>query len=77
MTLILDTRGSICPVPLLKTKQALKKLPSEERLQIWVDDKASLADLRLLFKTLKIDLVEAADTPQGYYFLVQQKASTC
>ncbi|MBY0377174.1 MAG: sulfurtransferase TusA family protein [Gammaproteobacteria bacterium] len=77
MVSILDTRGLTCPLPLLKAKQTLKKLPAEGILRIWVDDSASIADLRLLFKTLKIELVEEASTPEGHYFLVQQKASTC
>lgn len=77
MKAILDTRGLICPLPLLKAKPALKKLLPGQFLQIWLDDSASIEDLRLLFKTLKMSIVEEAATPQGYYFLVQNKESTC
>lgn len=71
--IVLDTRGLVCPLPLLKSKQALKKLSAEGSLRIWVDDKASIDDLRLLFSTANVQVKEAP-TATGYYFLVQKKA---
>lgn len=67
----LDTRGLNCPLPLLKTKQALKALPSGECLEIWLDDKSSIVDLRVLFSTLKISILEEGERPEGCYFKVQ------
>ena len=72
--IVLDTRGLICPLPLLKAKQALKKLSLEESLRIWVDDKASIDDLRLLFSTTDVILVKEEPASAGYYFLIQRKA---
>lgn len=69
--MVVDTRGLLCPLPLLKAKQALKKLSVEERLRIWVDDKASIEDLRLLFSTAKVQ-VEEVSTAAGTYFLIQR-----
>jgi tRNA 2-thiouridine synthesizing protein A len=71
--IVLDTRGLICPLPLLKAKQALKKLSAEEWLRIWVDDKASIDDLRLLFSAADVQVQESS-TATGYYFLIQKKA---
>ncbi len=71
--IILDTRGLLCPLPLLQTKQALKKLSFEAFLRIWVDDKASIEDLRLLFSTVHVLLAEEGSTAEGTYFLVQKK----
>lgn len=71
--IIVDTRGLVCPLPLLKAKQALKKLSVEESLRIWVDDKASIEDLRLLFSTVNVQ-VEEVHTAAGTYFLIQKKA---
>ncbi|MCD6045468.1 MAG: Sulfurtransferase TusA [Gammaproteobacteria bacterium] len=71
--IVLDTRGLVCPLPLLKAKQALKKLSADERLRIWVDDKASIADLRLLFSTAKVQMEEVC-TETAYYFLIHKKA---
>ena len=67
----LDIRGLNCPLPLLKTKQALKTLPVGECLEIWLDDKSSIVDLRVLFSTLKISILEEGERPEGYYFKVQ------
>jgi tRNA 2-thiouridine synthesizing protein A len=74
--IVLDTRGLVCPLPLLKAKQALKKLSAEESLRIWVDDKASIDDLRLLLSTADVQVQEST-TATGYYFLIQKKAKTC
>jgi len=71
--IVLDTRGLVCPLPLLKAKQALKKLSAEESLRILVDDKASIDDLRLLFSAADVQVQESA-TATGYYFLIQKKA---
>ena len=71
--IVLDTRGLVCPLPLLKAKQALKKLSAEESLRIWVDDKASIDDLRLLFSAADVQVQESS-TATGYYFLIQKKA---
>jgi tRNA 2-thiouridine synthesizing protein A len=71
--IVLDTRGLVCPLPLLKAKQALKKLSAEESLRIWVDDKASIDDLRLLFSGADVQMQESS-TATGYYFLIQKKA---
>lgn len=78
MVQYLDTRGFTCPVPLLKAKQALKKLPQGELLQIWLDDKSSIVDLRVLFQSLKIQVIEAMQTDEGYYFKVRyDEESAC
>jgi tRNA 2-thiouridine synthesizing protein A len=71
--IIIDTRGLICPLPLLKAKQALNKLSVEQSLRIWVDDKASIDDLRLLFSAAKVGM-EEVHTAAGTYFLIQKKA---
>ena len=41
----IDTRGTKCPVPVLKTKKALAKMRAGEVLMVLATDPASVADL--------------------------------
>ena len=40
-----DTRGTKCPMPVLKTKKALAKMQAGEVLMVLATDPASVADL--------------------------------
>ena len=42
---VLDARGLTCPMPLLKTKKALKEVPVGEVLEIWGTDPGSKNDI--------------------------------
>lgn len=41
----IDTRGTKCPMPVLKTKKALAGMQTGEVLQVLATDPASMADL--------------------------------
>lgn len=42
---LLDVRGMRCPMPLLKTRQALRHLASGHQLRVLTDDPGSLQDI--------------------------------
>ena len=42
---VLDARGLTCPMPLLRTKKALKNVPSGQVLEIWGTDPGSKNDI--------------------------------
>ena len=41
----LDVRGEICPYPMMKASEALKKLPSDETLQVLTDHAPALSTI--------------------------------
>jgi tRNA 2-thiouridine synthesizing protein A len=43
---VLDTKGLNCPLPVLKTKRALKTVPVGETLTVTATDPASTIDFR-------------------------------
>ena len=43
----LDAKGLSCPLPLLKMKQALNKMPSSQVLKVEATDSGSLRDFRV------------------------------
>jgi tRNA 2-thiouridine synthesizing protein A len=47
-TEVLDALGQLCPWPLVLCKQALKSLPADSMLEVWVDDPMAELDLRAL-----------------------------
>ncbi len=67
---ILDLRGLKCPQPLLKVRLALKELSRGAELKIFLDDGASIADLRLLFKTLHLQILEDQGQDNEHIFLI-------
>ena len=42
---VLDARGLTCPMPLLRTKKALKAVPVGEVLEVWGTDPGSKNDI--------------------------------
>jgi TusA-related sulfurtransferase len=43
---VLDCRGLLCPLPLLKTQQAVADLRAGQVLEVWTTDPQSESDLR-------------------------------
>ena len=68
---ILDARGLSCPMPMLKTKKALKGMKAGEVLEIWGTDPGSKNDIPDFCKKNGSELLEMADVPEGYtrYFI--------
>lgn len=63
---ILDTRGLSCPMPLLKTKKALKGLKAGQVLEVWGSDPGSKNDIPDFCKKGGNELIEMTDTDEGY-----------
>jgi len=67
----LDLRGLSCPMPLLKTKKALKGLKPGQILEVWGSDPGSKNDIPDFCKKGGNDLLDLLDAPEGYtrYFI--------
>ena len=70
-TQILDTSGLNCPLPILKTKKALKSMAAGETLQLLATDPGSVADIAAFCKQTGNDLVESAEEGGTYRFLIK------
>lgn len=67
---VLDTSGLSCPLPLLKTKQALVNLNTGDVLKVIATDAGSQRDFRSFAKLSKNELLhEAADEGVYSYWL--------
>ena len=41
----LDTRGLLCPLPVLKLRKAIQKIESNEKIRLITDDPAAIVDV--------------------------------
>lgn len=68
----LDTSGLSCPMPVLRTKKAIKKLASGEVLHVIATDPASNDDIPGLAEELDCS-VEASQQEDGkYHFYIKK-----
>jgi TusA-related sulfurtransferase len=58
---VLDTIGLFCPVPIIKTAQAMKEMKAGEVLLLVSDDRGVLVDLPAWCRMAKEELVEMTE----------------
>ncbi len=74
MNTTLDARGLNCPLPILKTKKAIKEVPVGETLKVLATDPGSVKDMDAFCRTTGNDLVESGQDGNTYTFLIRRKA---
>jgi tRNA 2-thiouridine synthesizing protein A len=73
--LVLDTKGTLCPLPVLKTSQAIKQVKVGEVLEILATDPGSKPDLTAWARMTGNELVDATEepgTPKVYRFQIRR-----
>lgn len=71
---VLDTQGLNCPLPILKTKKALKDVPVGGTLEILATDPAADADFQAFCRTTGHELVENSRAGEIYRFVIRRTA---
>ena len=74
MSATLDARGLNCPLPILKTKKAIKEVPVGETLKVLSTDPGSVKDMDAFCRTTGNDLMEPGQDGNTYTFLIRRKA---
>jgi tRNA 2-thiouridine synthesizing protein A len=74
MSATLDARGLNCPLPILKTKKAIKEVPVGDTLKVLSTDPGSVKDMDAFCRTTGNDLVESGQDGNTYTFLIRRKA---
>jgi tRNA 2-thiouridine synthesizing protein A len=69
----LDTKGLLCPMPLLKAKRALNGMTQGQRLRVLATDQGSVRDFRV-FAEQSGHLLLSSDEDQGVYVHVLEKS---
>jgi TusA-related sulfurtransferase len=68
----LDTRGLNCPLPLLKTRQALRGLQPGQLLEVTASDAGSARDIPNYLRQSPHRLVQHREASGEYCFLIRR-----
>jgi len=68
----LDCLGLFCPIPIVKTREALREMAVGQVLEMLSDDPASDADMRSWVRRTGNELLEVAKNGAVYHFLVRK-----
>jgi tRNA 2-thiouridine synthesizing protein A len=68
----IDCLGLFCPMPILKTREAMKTLRTGQILEMTSDDPASEADMRSWSAKTGHELLEAGRDGAVYRFLIRK-----
>jgi len=71
---ILDAKGLSCPLPILRTKKALKDLPTGGTLQVLATDPGAVKDFEAFCRTTGNQLMESKVEDKVYSFLIKRTA---
>ena len=72
---VLDVKGLNCPLPILKTKKALKELAQGDTLEVLSTDPGSVADFQAFCRTTGNELLEHDEDGGVYSFLLQKNSN--
>ena len=71
---VLDAKGLNCPLPILKTKKALKDVPDGGTLEILSTDPGSVADFQAFSRITGNELLDYSEDGGVYTFLIKKSA---
>ena len=70
---VVDARGLSCPMPIVKTAQAVKAMQSGETLELIATDAGSIKDVAAWCRTTGNTLLEQSSDGAVYRFVIQRK----
>lgn len=68
----LDCSGMLCPMPVVKTNKALKKLEVGQTLEMLSTDPGSIPDMEAWARQTRHELLEAKDEGSKYRFVIKK-----
>ena len=69
---VLDARGILCPMPVVKVKLAIEEIAPGQKLQVLATDPASPKDFVVWCKETGNKLVESSEENGVFTFLIQK-----
>jgi tRNA 2-thiouridine synthesizing protein A len=73
ITRTLDLKGLSCPLPIVKTAQAMKEIASGDLVEALATDPGSVADFAAWAKTTGNELVEQTTEDGVFRFVIRRK----
>ncbi len=72
MTALLDTKGMNCPLPVLKTRKAIKEIAVGDTLQVLSTDPGSVRDFEAFCRSTGNELLESDEENGVFIFLIRK-----
>jgi len=69
---VLDTSGLNCPLPILKTKKALKQMEAGQILEVISTDAGSVKDIQAFCNQTGNKLIKINEDDNKYVFMVEK-----
>jgi tRNA 2-thiouridine synthesizing protein A len=69
---LLDTRGLMCPMPIIKATKAIKEVPTGGTLEVLATDPGSVGDFEAFCKRGRHALVESGESGGVFRFLIRR-----
>ncbi len=73
ITQLIDARGLSCPMPIVKTAQAVKAIPSGAAVELVATDPGSIKDIAAWCRATGNELVEQTSDGAVYRFVIRRK----
>ncbi len=70
---LIDARGLSCPMPIVKTAQAVKTIPSGAAVELVATDPGSIKDIAAWCRATGNELVEQTSDGAVYRFVIRRK----
>jgi len=71
---LLDTQGLACPLPILKTKKALREMAPQQTLEVLATDPGSALDFEAFCKATGHSLLTSENNDGIFRFVIQRTA---
>ena len=73
ITQTIDARGLSCPMPIVKTAQAVKLVPPGAAVELIATDAGSIKDVAAWCKATGNELIEQTSDGAVYHFVIRRK----
>jgi len=70
---VVDTKGMICPLPVLRTKKAIDSLQAGQVLEVVATDAGSKSDISTLLSRLGHELLHTGEEGGTIRFFIRKK----
>lgn len=74
MTTTLDTRGLKCPLPVLKTKKAMKTMAAGMKITVLATDPGAVKDFRAFCEATGDRLLDSREADGVFTFVIEKRA---
>ena len=73
ITQTVDAKGLSCPMPIVKTAQAIKTIESGEVIEVLATDAGSVKDFAAWCKSTGNELIDQSSDASVYRFVIRRK----